>query len=85
MLADCAALKETAVVGRPDERWGEVAVVARNDDSTVGADEIMALFEGRIARYKHPRDVIFLENLPGNAMGKILKDDPRRIVRERLA
>jgi fatty-acyl-CoA synthase len=40
----------------------------------------MALFEGRIARYKHPRDVRFLERLPRTALGKVRKEDVRAAV-----
>ncbi|MBT5897551.1 MAG: AMP-binding protein, partial [Rhodospirillaceae bacterium] len=75
VLADCADLAEAAVIGRPDERWGEipVACVVRQADSEIGGAEILALFEGRLARFKHPRGVIFMDALPRNAMGKVEK------------
>jgi len=38
-------------------------------------ERVMALFDGRLARFKHPREVVFLERLPRNVMGKVLKDE----------
>ncbi len=75
ILADCEELAEAAVIGRPDERWGEipVACVVRQADSVIQGADILALFEGRLARFKHPRKVIFMDVLPRNAMGKVEK------------
>ncbi|MDH4145510.1 MAG: AMP-binding protein [Acidimicrobiia bacterium] len=78
VLADRAAelgIAEAAVVGRPDERWGEVpvAVVAPLEGTTVPVERVLAAFEGRLARYKHPKDVVVVERLPRNAMGKVQK------------
>jgi fatty-acyl-CoA synthase len=63
------------VVGRPDQRWGEipVACVVSQPGSDIQGTDIVALFEGRLARYKHPREVIFMDALPRNAMGKVEK------------
>ncbi len=82
VLAECPEIVEAAVVGRPDDRWGEVPVVVavREAESTVDAENVRALFDGRIARYKHPQDVIFVDFLPRNAMGKIQKDTLREQV-----
>jgi fatty-acyl-CoA synthase len=73
-------IAEAAVVGRRDQRWGEVpvAVVARHDDSLT-REAILAAFDGRIARYKIPKDVLFVSALPRNAMGKIVVEDLRRL------
>jgi fatty-acyl-CoA synthase len=75
-------IAEAAVVGRPDEQWGEVpvAVVARRDDS-LDCEAVMAAFAGRLARYKHPRHVLFVPALPRNAMGKVVVEDLRRMVK----
>jgi len=75
ILADCPDLAEAAVVGRPDQRWGEipVACVVSQPGSDIQGTDIVALFEGRLARYKHPREVIFMDALPRNAMGKVEK------------
>ena len=63
------------MIGRPDERWGEIAVamVVRRADATLDAAAVLALFEGRLARFKHPRRVVFVDALPRNAMGKVMK------------
>ena len=75
VLAECPRIAECAVVARPDARWGEVpvAVVAPRDGAAIDAAAVLGLFEGRIARFKHPRDVLFLDTLPRNAMGKVQK------------
>ncbi len=79
LLADAPAIAEVAVVGRADERWGEVAVVVRGDPA-LEADGVLALLDGRLARYKHPHDVIFVDALPRNAMGKVEKPMLRSMV-----
>ncbi len=74
VLHEHAAIRDAVVVGRADARWGEVpvAVVVRKDASLTESD-VLALFEGRLARFKHPRGVIFMDELPRNAMGKVLR------------
>ncbi len=75
VLLDCAQVRECAVVARPDPRWGEVPVafVVRNPGGGLDRAEVLSLYEGRLARFKHPRDVIFVDALPRNAMGKMLR------------
>ncbi|MEY4883924.1 MAG: hypothetical protein RIS34_1778 [Pseudomonadota bacterium] len=75
ILAECPDILEAAVVGRDDTRWGEVAVavVVKKPGSELDANSVMALFEGRLARFKHPRHVIFRDGLPKTALGKIQK------------
>ena len=72
-------IAEAAVIGRPDARWGAVpiAVVARVPGSSLTAGEIIAAFDGQLARFKHPKAVIFVDALPRNAMGKVQKHDLR--------
>jgi fatty-acyl-CoA synthase len=81
ILSTVPGIAEAAVVGRPDPRWGEVpvAVVALNDE-TLDREAILAAFDGRLARFKHPQDVLFLPALPRNAMGKVVVEDLRRMV-----
>ena len=76
-------IAEAAVVGRPDPKWGHVpiAVVALSDQ-TLGRDAVLAAFHGRLARYKHPNDVLFVSALPRNAMGKVATEELRRVVAE---
>ena len=75
ILAECEAIAEAAVVGQADEKWGEipVAVVVLREAGVMDREAVLALFGSRIARYKHPRDVRFLEALPRNVMGKVQK------------
>ena len=83
VLAACEDIVEASVVGRPDARWGEVAVafVVARPGSGLTAERVMALFEGRLARFKHPREVVFVEALPRNAMGKVQKHELRARLR----
>ncbi len=82
VLADSPDIVEAAVVGRSDPRWGEVvvAVVVPAPGSRITEGDVLRMFEGRIARYKHPKDVLFVERLPRSAVGKIRKEEIRRLV-----
>lgn len=79
VLAGCLNIAESAVVGRPDSKWGEVpvAVVVARDTSWRDKQAVFNLFEGTLARFKHPKDVIFVDVLPRNSMGKVLKFELR--------
>ena len=83
VLGDCPDIAEVAVVGRPDERWGEavVAVVVPAQGATLSGDAVCALLHGRVARYKHPRDVIFAQSLPRTALGKVKREELKRLAR----
>jgi fatty-acyl-CoA synthase len=75
-LAD-AAVAEAAVVGLPDARWGEVAVLAvvLRAGATVNVDRLQAAFASTLARFKHPRRIVVLDALPKTALGKVRKAD----------
>jgi long-chain acyl-CoA synthetase len=70
---------DVAVVGIGDERWGErvTAAVVRRPGTTVTADELVALSRAHLAGYKTPRAVVFVDELPRNAAGKVLKQQLR--------
>jgi fatty-acyl-CoA synthase len=72
VLADSPGIAAAAVVGRPDDKLGEVPVafVVRSGGSHLSAGQVLALFEGRVAPYKRPRDVIFLDSMPRTSVGK---------------
>jgi fatty-acyl-CoA synthase len=79
VLEECPAIAEVSVVGRPDECWGEtvVAAVALKPGAAMSEAEVLALLAGRIARYKQPREVRFVEALPRSAIGKVKKQELR--------
>ncbi len=79
VLYEHDAVLEAAVVGRADDRWGEVPVafVVLRPDSTTTADALLEHCRGRLARFKLPRDISFLDALPRNPSGKVLKRDLR--------
>ena len=82
VLGDCADIREAAVVGGRDDRLGEVPVacVVPVPGRSLTEEQVIALFDGRLATYKHPRDVIFLDALPRNPTGKVQKTVLRDLV-----
>jgi acyl-CoA synthetase (AMP-forming)/AMP-acid ligase II len=75
LLADHDAIEEAAVVGVPDDEWGQrlCAFVVLRDGAVLSEDDVQEYVKQNLARYKSPRDVVFLERLPRNATGKVLK------------
>ncbi|MGI8447478.1 MAG: long-chain-fatty-acid--CoA ligase [Streptosporangiaceae bacterium] len=69
------AVQEAAIVGLPNERWGETphAFVVLRDGQTAAEDEIIAFARERLAHFKAPRGVTFVTELPKTATGKIQK------------
>ena len=80
VLHELEGIRECQVIGRPDARWGMVPVAAVVADAGLSREAVLAHFEGRLARFKHPRDVVFLVELPRNAMGKVRMDELARMV-----
>jgi fatty-acyl-CoA synthase len=80
VLREMPGIRECHVIGRQDVRWGMVPVAAVVADAGLSREAILAHFEGKLARFKHPRDVVFLDELPKNAMGKVKLDELMRIV-----
>jgi malonyl-CoA/methylmalonyl-CoA synthetase len=74
-LAAHPAVAEVAVVGQPDADLGEqvVAVVVPREGRRPDADDLIAFCRERLASYKKPRQVVFVESLPRNALGKVQK------------
>ncbi|MEO3868528.1 long-chain fatty acid--CoA ligase [Nonomuraea sp. B12E4] len=80
-LYEHAAVAECAVIGVPDERWGEVgkALVVTRPGAAVGAEDLLKHLDGRLARFKIPKYVEFVAELPKNAAGKLLKAPLRKL------
>jgi len=74
------AVVECAVIGVPHPDWGEVgrAVVVVRPDASVDPEELLSFLDGRLARYKIPKSVVFAEELPKSGAGKVLKQVLRR-------
>lgn len=81
-----AAVAEAAIIGLPDERWGEAvcAVVVLKAGQHATSEELVAHCRARLAKYKAPKHVVFVDALPRNAAGKVLKTRLREEVREPL-
>jgi fatty-acyl-CoA synthase len=80
VLADCPAIAEGAVVGIEDQKWGEAACACVVLKEKMDEQAVLKLFEGRLAKYKHPRRVVFFDSLPKNVMGKVQKHELKRLV-----
>jgi long-chain acyl-CoA synthetase len=74
-------VREVSVIGRADAEWGEVVVAYVVGDAS--ASELDALCLSRIARFKRPKDYVFVSALPKNNYGKILKTELRALDAER--
>jgi acyl-CoA synthetase (AMP-forming)/AMP-acid ligase II len=75
LLAGHEAVKEVAVIGVEDEQYGQrlKAFVVLTEGGTIGEAEVKSYVKANLAGYKTPREVVFLDELPRNATGKILK------------
>jgi acyl-CoA synthetase (AMP-forming)/AMP-acid ligase II len=80
VLAEHPAVMEVAIIGVPDERWGETvkAVVALKPDTQATEEELIAHCREHLAHFKCPKSVDIIDALPRNPTGKILKRDLRK-------
>ena len=83
ILSDIPGIRQAAVVGCDDPLWGQVpvAVVVPDPQASFTKKDILDHFIHRLARFKHPKDVVFLDRLPTNAMGKVQKFALRELIR----
>jgi O-succinylbenzoate-CoA ligase len=82
LLARHPNVLECAVIGQPSQRWGEtpLAVVVAKPGASLQAGDLIGFCEGKLARYKLPKWVEFVDEIPRNPTGKVLK----RLLRERF-
>jgi len=76
------AIKEAAVVARPDEKWSErpVLVAVLKPGATFSKEDMVAHYTGKIAKWSIPEDLYVVEQLPHTATGKLLKTEIRKLV-----
>ena len=81
VLQSHPGISEAGVIGQNSAKWGEspLAVVVRSDDALTG-DEILEFCQGKLAKFKQPKAVEFIDVIPRNPSGKILK----RVLREQF-
>lgn len=79
LLADHESITEACVIGIPDEKWGQSlkAFVVLRDANSLDAQGVQDYVKAHLAGYKVPKEVVFLDQLPRNATGKILKRELR--------
>ncbi|OWY60755.1 fatty acid--CoA ligase, partial [cyanobacterium TDX16] len=84
MLVEHPGIAQAAVVGLPDERWGEVGVafVIPRHGAALDPGEVQGWAKGRMANYKVPAQVRVVDELPLNASGKVLKFELRETAGE---
>jgi acyl-CoA synthetase (AMP-forming)/AMP-acid ligase II len=72
---------EATALGVEDKEWGHRlrAFVVKTEGASIGEDDIKTYVKDHLARYKVPREVVFLDELPRNPTGKILKGELREI------
>lgn len=77
VLYNMEEIHECCVIGVPDEKWGEVgkAVIALKPGKQVAKEQIVAFLDTRLARYKIPKYVTFVSEVPKNSVGKIVSQD----------
>jgi fatty-acyl-CoA synthase len=74
------AVADAALIGQPDEKWGEVGlmVVALKPGMSATGEELQAFCQGRLAKYKIPKRVVFVDSLPYSPYGKVIKAELRK-------
>ena len=80
VLATAPGVKEGAVIGRPDARWGEVPVAIVVPGQGYDEAAILRHFEGHLARFKHPRAFVTVQALPRTALGKVQVEKLRELL-----
>jgi acyl-CoA synthetase (AMP-forming)/AMP-acid ligase II len=79
VLESHPAVDEAAVVGVPDEVWGErvAAMVVPRAGQVVSADNLIEYARQRLASFKKPEEIVFADSLPRGPLGKLLRNEVR--------
>ena len=78
-LSQLPSISEVSVVGKADAKWGEIPVAVVVTDGNIDKADVLSSLHGKLARYKHPKEVVFVDALPRNAMGKVVAADVRKL------
>jgi len=83
VISRCPGVAEVGVVGKPDEKWGEipVAFVVKAPGAELTEDDIFKTCSDNLARFKCVKEVIFTGPLPRNGVGKLLKGQLRELLK----
>ena len=83
-LYEIEAIREACVIGVPDEKWGEVgkAVVSLKPGMSIDKESVLANLNGKLARYKIPKYVTFVDDIPKNNVGKIVVHEIQKLYGE---
>ncbi|HHW03682.1 MAG TPA: long-chain fatty acid--CoA ligase [Thermoanaerobacterales bacterium] len=81
VLYQMPEVKECCVIGVPDEKWGEVGkiIISVKPGFTLNKKQVIDFFNGKLARYKIPKYVTFVEDLPKSSAGKIVKSEVKKM------
>jgi acyl-CoA synthetase (AMP-forming)/AMP-acid ligase II len=81
VLLQMEGVRDAAVIGVPDKQWGEAikAIIVKKTDTSVTEESVIAYCREKLAKYKVPKSVDFVDSIPRTLTGKILKKDLRRV------
>lgn len=84
VIQELPGARDVSVIGRPDEKWGEVpiAIIEKSSDPPPTAEEIIQHCRSKLAGYKVPKTIEFIDELPRTPSGKVLKRDLRARIRK---
>ncbi|WP_071393757.1 o-succinylbenzoate--CoA ligase [Bacillus tuaregi] len=74
------AIKDAGVIGRQDNKWGEVPIAFLVMNQSVSEMDILAYCQEKLAKYKLPKDIYFIDEIPRNASKKILRRELRKLI-----
>ena len=83
VIAAMHGVAEVAVCGIADEQWGEVpaaGIVVADGAAAITEDDVRQVLDAELARFKHPKKLSFLSELPRNAMGKVVHEELRAVL-----